>query len=138
MARPTHVSDSPDWMRLVLATVAAVIQLHGPAAQHHPPVHLSYAQTIAAQAAVAWRVSRAVFGQHASTAFCIAGFETGHTYNRWAVSRTDDHGLFQIHAGLETYGRRIYGVVFNATIAYRMSRGGVDWHQWTTHGSCGV
>lgn len=86
----------------------------------------------------AWNVSVKVFGAHAPTALCIASAETGGTFSPTAVSPTDDHGLFQIHRGLETYGKRIYNVWFNARIAYRMSRGGTNWSPWTTHGLCGV
>ncbi len=88
--------------------------------------------------AIAWKVSQAVFGSYASTAFCVAGWETGHTYNPYAVSKTDDHGEWQIHRGLETYGPRIYNIWFNARVAYRMSRGGRNWAPWTTRRYCGV
>lgn len=35
-----------------------------------------------------------------------------------AVSRTNDHGCFQIHDGLQDYGRAIYNPELNARVAY--------------------
>lgn len=46
-----------------------------------------------------------------------------------AVSRTDDHGCFQLHKGYASWGRAVYNADFNAQKAYRMykSRG---WRPW--------
>jgi hypothetical protein len=78
---------------------------------------------------------RHVFGpRHDDTAVCLAGYEStgepGH-FKLDAVSPTNDYGLFQIHDGLQTYGRRIYGLVFNTSIAYKMSSHGRDFSPWT-------
>ncbi len=81
--------------------------------------------------ALAWVVSTKVFRSHARTAFCLAGAETGGTYNPRSVSSTDDHGEWQIHKGLQRFGRRIYNIWFNARKAFDMSHGGTDWGPWT-------
>lgn len=49
--------------------------------------------------------------------------------NPRAVSKTDDHGLFQIHNGLTNYGPAIYDPETNVKIAYNMyaSR---SWKPW--------
>jgi hypothetical protein len=87
--------------------------------------------SIPASRALALHVSRVVFGSHAPTAFCLAGYETGHTYWPGSHSPTNDHGEWQIHDGLRIYGSRIYDIWFNARVAYRMSNGGRDWSPWT-------
>lgn len=93
---------------------------------------------LASPRSVAWHVSQVVFGAHASTAFCIAGAETGGTYSETAISKTNDYGEWQIHNGLTMYGPRIFNAYSNALVAFRMSRGGTDWSPWTTHARCGV
>ncbi len=81
------------------------------------------------------REIRHVFGpRHDDTAICLAWRESTGDYMRFdltATSPTDDYGLFQIHQGLETYGRRIFGLVFNTQVAYRMSSRGRDFSPWT-------
>lgn len=49
--------------------------------------------------------------------------------NPRAISKTDDHGLFQIHHGLANYGQAIYDPETNVRIAYNMykARG---WRPW--------
>ena len=52
--------------------------------------------------------------------------------NRWAVGRAGERGLFQIHP-IHFYWmdeRRLFDPVYNARIAYRLSRGGTSWRHW--------
>lgn len=47
-----------------------------------------------------------------------------------AVSSTNDHGCFQIHGGLQTYGNKIYDADFNVRLAYGhyyLNRGWTPW-----------
>lgn len=50
--------------------------------------------------------------------------------NPRAISKTDDHGLFQIHNGLTNYGQAIYDPETNVRIAYNMykARGWKPWY----------
>lgn len=50
--------------------------------------------------------------------------------NPYSVSRTDDHGLFQIHRGLATYGTRIYDPEFNIKLAYENYYAKRGWRPW--------
>lgn len=58
--------------------------------------------------------------------------------NPRAVSRTNDVGLFQINyaahhrAGesFTSFKARFFDVNRNVAFAYRLSRGGTDWHHW--------
>jgi Lysozyme like domain len=66
------------------------------------------------------------------TAACIAEHESdGDTY---AVSATDDFGLWQIHDG----GAAMFNPVSNAQTAVQMSYDGTNWSAWTTAPDCGV
>jgi Lysozyme like domain len=101
--------------------------------------------------ALIWRVSRSVFGPHARVAFCIAGRETGGTYWPGAVSGGGGNfGEWQINRDTWDPVRnprspfssatwsRVLDPWTNARMAFHISRGGTDWHGWTTHGGCGV
>jgi len=68
----------------------------------------------------------------AYTAACIAEHESGG--RSWAVSPTNDWGLWQIHAG----GYAMLNPYANTARAVAMSSNGRNWSQWTTHGMCGV
>ncbi len=48
-----------------------------------------------------------------------------------AISRTNDHGLMQIHNGLQIYGTRIYDPEFNIQIAYNNYYTKRGWKPWT-------
>lgn len=78
------------------------------------------------------RVRFAPLGQ-ADNALLIVKCETGDTWNRFAVSRTDDHGLFQINrrwnATAWKKGESIYDPVWNTLQAARFyrERGWGDW-----------
>ena len=51
--------------------------------------------------------------------------------NPRAVSKTDDHGLFQINHGLANYGEKIYDPEFNVSLAYNgffKTRGWKPWY----------
>lgn len=64
-------------------------------------------------------------------AACIAEHESGgRTY---AVSPTNDYGLWQIHDAVG-----LFNPIANAQRAIYMSDNGRDWHAWTTHYDCGV
>lgn len=71
----------------------------------------------------------------------IARCETGDTWNIFAVSYTDDHGIFQINRRWNKEGWRlgadIYDPVWNTRIAYWFwrTRG---WGDWTCAGIVGV
>jgi LysM repeat protein len=68
----------------------------------------------------------------AAVAACIAARES--SGKPWAISPTNDWGLWQIHAG----GSYMLIPFANAQRAIAMSRNGTDWSQWTTHSKCGV
>lgn len=63
-------------------------------------------------------------------AACIAEHESGG--RPWAVSPTDDWGLWQIHGG----GYAMLNAFANAQRAIAMSGNGTNWSQWTTAGMC--
>jgi membrane-bound lytic murein transglycosylase MltF len=75
---------------------------------------------------------RRLWGPQAPRAFCIVGRES--SWNPRAVSRTNDHGLFQLNAiHARTYGRvwwaRRYDPVANVRMAWRLYRG-AGWSPW--------
>ena len=84
-------------------------------------------------------VVRARFGPSGQydNALRIVGCETGYTWNRFLVSHTDDHGLFQINRRWNSdpwerpfrWGRSIYDPVVNTQWAhyYWRTRGWGDW-----------
>lgn len=80
---------------------------------------------------VIWRQFRRA-GQY-QNAVRIARCETGDTWNRFLVSHTDDHGIFQINRRWNTEGWRkgadIYDPVWNTRIAFWFwrTRGWGDW-----------
>jgi Lysozyme like domain len=65
-------------------------------------------------------------------AACIAEHESGG--RSWAISPTDDWGLWQIHAG----GYAMLNPFANAQRAVAMSGDGTNWSPWTTAPMCGV
>jgi hypothetical protein len=69
---------------------------------------------------------------HEAAAACIAEKESGGYI--YALSPTNDYGLWQIHNG----GSAMYDAYANARRAIAMSSDGTDWSQWTTHSLCGV
>ena len=87
---------------------------------------------------------RVVFGVgwQARVARCIAYAESG--FNPYARNGEDtsggSHGAFQINGVHRSWVdfRRIYRPLYNARVAFRLSRGGSRWGAWTTHGKCGV
>lgn len=100
---------------------------------------------------------RQVFGKRAGQAECIASHEAGASLKPTAVSPTGDHGLFQINArswfgkvarwswGPRGYRRFyvqrrfIYDPLYNAKVAFVISRGGTNWRPWSSysvHGYC--
>jgi hypothetical protein len=66
----------------------------------------------------------------ASHAACIAEHESGG--RPWAISPTNDWGLWQIHDG----GYAMLNAFANAQRAIAMSGNGTNWSQWTTAGYC--
>lgn len=50
--------------------------------------------------------------------------------NPRAISKTDDHGLFQIHGGYAKYGEKIYDPEFNISLAYNNYYKGRGWTPW--------
>lgn len=63
-------------------------------------------------------------------AACIAMHES--TGRPWAISPTNDWGLWQIHNG----GYAMLNAYANAQRAIAMSGNGTNWSQWTTRGFC--
>jgi LysM repeat protein len=63
-------------------------------------------------------------------AACIAMHES--TGKPWAISPTNDWGLWQIHNG----GPAMLVPFDNAQRAVAMSNNGTNWSQWTTRGMC--
>jgi len=78
----------------------------------------------------------AVFGVHAHEALNVAQCES--RLNPGAVSRTRDVGVFQINyrwhrrpgESFAHFRRRMSNPRTNIRFAYRLSRGGRDWHAW--------
>jgi hypothetical protein len=81
-----------------------------------------------------------VFG-HSHTALCVAKRES--RFIPWKISRTDDWGLFQINRPtwfgkvihykqfrLRVQKSRIRNALYNARVAYIISRGGTSWAAW--------
>lgn len=48
-----------------------------------------------------------------------------------SVSRTNDHGLMQIHNGLAAYGQQIYNPEFNIRLAYTNYYARRGWQPWS-------
>lgn len=48
-----------------------------------------------------------------------------------SVSRTNDHGLMQIHNGLAIYGQKIYNPDFNISLAYSQYYAKRGWSPWS-------
>ena len=69
-------------------------------------------------------------GGTAIRAACIAEHES--SGRSWAISPTNDWGLWQIHAG----GPAMLNPFANAQRAVAMSANGTNWSQWTTRGMC--
>jgi hypothetical protein len=69
-------------------------------------------------------------GGTAIHAACIAWHES--TGRSWAISPTNDWGLWQIHDG----GYAMLDPLANAQRAVAMSSNGTNWSQWTTRGMC--
>lgn len=63
-------------------------------------------------------------------AACIAEHES--SGRSWAISPTNDWGLWQIHDG----GPAMLNPLSNAQRAVAMSGNGTSWSQWTTQGMC--
>jgi len=58
--------------------------------------------------------------------------------NPASVSKTNDHGCFQINKGLQAYGPKIYEADFNAYIAYTAKYARHGWKPWTTAKKLGL
>jgi len=105
----------------------------------------------AAHVSIQQQIRKAFGPKHDDTALCEAAYEStgtpGH-FNPTAVSPTNDHGLFQIHAGDWYHGiegrwvgngkwRRFFTLTELHTIqgniraAMILSNGGSNWRPWT-------
>ncbi|CAN5170506.1 hypothetical protein BH11PAT4_BH11PAT4_2480 [soil metagenome] len=71
------------------------------------------------------------FGGDWKIAMAIGMAESGLTADR--VSRTDDHGLMQIHKGFSVYGAAIYDPIENLRIAARTYYKRRGFQPWTTY-----
>jgi hypothetical protein len=76
-------------------------------------------------------IIRHVFGRYWAQALRVARCESH--LNPRAHGSAGERGIFQIHP--VHFGwideRRLWQPLYNARIAYRMSRGGRDWSAWT-------
>jgi hypothetical protein len=72
-------------------------------------------------------------GTRCGPAIRVATCETGGTLDPHARGRAGERGLFQIHP--VHFGwvdeARLWQPLYNARIAYRLSRGGRSWRAWT-------
>lgn len=75
-----------------------------------------------------WRPIVAKYPWPVDQAMLVLARESGG--NPRAVSKTDDHGLFQIHGGLATYGEKIYDPEFNVALAYNNYYKTRGWRPW--------
>ncbi len=68
---------------------------------------------------------------------CIAWFESRN--NPWAVSPTNDRGIFQINGvhRAKYVGRDIFDLTVNAEVAWQVYQS-AGFRAWTVHGRCGV
>lgn len=76
-----------------------------------------------------WRPIVAKYPWPVDQAMLTMSLESGG--NPRAVSKTDDHGLFQIHGGYAKYGEKIYDPEFNISLAYNnyyKTRGWTPWY----------
>lgn len=67
----------------------------------------------------------------ANIALAIMRAESG--CNPTTVSHTNDHGLFQIHKGLQTFGKDIYNPAFNVKLAYEGYYKKHGWKPWSAY-----
>lgn len=75
-----------------------------------------------------WRPIIAKYPWPVDQAMLTMSLESGG--NPRAISRTDDHGLFQIHGGYAKYGEKIYDPEFNISLAYNNYYKGRGWTPW--------
>jgi len=99
-------------------------------------IEASYATELAKKVAAAgikydaeqWRSIVAKYPWPVDQAMLVMSRESGG--NPRAVSKTDDHGLFQIHGGYAMYGEKIYDPEFNISLAYNNYYKGRGWTPW--------
>jgi hypothetical protein len=74
-----------------------------------------------------------VFGSRCGPAIRVATCETGGTLNPHSRGSAGERGLFQIHP--VHFGRLrewlLWQPLYNARVAYILSKGGRDWSAWT-------
>ena len=72
-----------------------------------------------------------VFGENAGAALSVAYCESGFDPN--AVGASGERGLFQIHSTHWFWlsPDLLYDPLYNAQMAYELSRGGTDWGSWS-------
>ena len=76
-----------------------------------------------------WRSLLSQYDWPIEQALLVISKESGG--NPYAVSRTQDYGLWQIHMGLQYYGDRIFDPAFNTQLAYQKYIGrGRTWTAW--------
>jgi len=107
------------------------------AAQSAPPARLATVEEIKAE------IVR-VFGSRSSAALCIAENESHFRseavgYNN-DIHASHDRGVFQLNSywHREVSDDEAYDARENIQHAYRISKAGTDWHQWSTRNICGV
>ena len=145
-ARRAHSVKSARWV--VLAAVVALAWPAGALSEgegHHvigvgakahrpgaaPMVGLSPSESAHRTEAV--QAIRQVFGVRAPAAIRVASCETGGTFDPRALGRAGERGIFQIHPVHFSWAspRRLFEPLYNARVAFRLSRGGTSWRAWT-------
>lgn len=146
-------TDKPSVVGEVKAveTPPAVAKIAAPA-QAQSNVQKTHLAKVETKEEVKAEIAR-VFGPHATTALCIAFHESGYQAKvtgpkRWVngvlhIGNRDgsrDRGVFQLNSRwhAEVSDAQAYDAKQNIAHAYRISKGGTDWHQWATRGSCGA
>ena len=127
-----------------MATLTLILSI---AAGASVSAQASHVDRIASNYATAKKIVYAVFPDRVQAyAMKIVACETGSTYSRWATGAAGERGYFQIHPsntgralldprtgkrkGSIIFGK-LYQPWYNTWVAYYMSHGGRDWHEWT-------
>lgn len=91
------------------------------------------------------REIKRVFGARAGIALCIASHENG-AFDPQKIGwnhdklQTHDRGIFQLNSywHREVSDAEAFDARANIREAYRISKQGTDWSQWSTRYKCGV
>ena len=125
-ARSTDVSESPTGAAEAVAEPEAE-WAPAPVAPAAPP------EPAAALEGDVVEIIHQVFGQNAGAALAVAWCETGGTLDPTVVGAAGERGLFQIHPTHWFWldEDRLFDPLYNAQMAYELSRGGTNWSSWS-------